>query len=67
MLVTVLGPVIVTGMPATPSPAALLTWMPSVPWLVPNAPTGGATRLDIFTGGIGVLISCDSVIEVIRM
>ena len=54
-------------MPSTPLPAALLTWMPSVPWLLPNAPTGGATRLDIFTGGIGVLISEDSVIEVIRM
>jgi len=64
---TFAGPAMVTFTPATPSPRRSLTWMPSVPWLLPNAATGGATRLDILIGAIGVLMRLDDVVDVIRM
>ena len=47
------GPLIVTGIPGTPAPSRSLTCTPSVPWLVPKAPIGAATRLAMVIGGIG--------------
>ena len=64
---TVVGPVMVTLTSSMPVPSRPLTWTPSVPWLAPKAPTGGATRLDCVIGAIGVLTRFDVVVEVIRM